>query len=95
MSLPRFADLTTRNRIEPTVEYPGKWLVALNGNIVEKDAGSLDAAIRKAKTVWEDAPMDSIVAVAWEASNDDPRIGELWFTGFYQHGKIDPFGRYR
>jgi hypothetical protein len=35
------------------------------------------------------------ISVAWKCTDNDPRIGQVWFTGFYQHGKFNFFGDYR
>lgn len=34
------------------------------------------------------------ISVCWKASDDDPRIGQIWFTPFYMHGKFKWTGEY-
>lgn len=35
------------------------------------------------------------ISIAWKCSENDPRVGEVWFTGFYTHGRFTLFGDYR
>lgn len=35
------------------------------------------------------------ITICWKATDNDPRIGEVWFTPFYMHGKFNFFGDYR
>lgn len=34
-------------------------------------------------------------SVCWSCSDDDPRVGQVWFTGFYRAGQWSMFGQYR
>lgn len=35
------------------------------------------------------------ISVCWKATDNDPRIGQVWFTGFYMHGRFNIFGDYK
>lgn len=82
-----FKDLGT-DRCEPCREWPGRWLMCWEG-------GSAEHA------TFEEALEDALTrecagaSVCWEASEGDPRIGQVWFTGFYRAGTVDAFGLYR
>lgn len=94
-----YAQLQGYERNAPCQEYPGEWLTYSEG----KERGSfpnLGLALAYAEELvkeWDnskdrDVPIQ--VSVCWKASDNDPRIGEVWFTGFYQHGKFNQFGSY-
>jgi len=83
----RYSELTTAERGAPCVEYPGQWIVYCGESTAVFP--SLLAAIDAARSAGVTA------SVCWSASDNDPRIGEVWFTGFYTHGRTDTFGRYR
>lgn len=93
-----FAALGTVHRGEPCKEYPGQWLVFSAGKELPP-LPSFDEAYSVAyKECIEydkhDQQEPIKVSICWKASDDDPRIGEVWFTGFYQHGKFNQFGSY-
>lgn len=88
MILRKYADLGTVYRGKPCEEYPGEWLSYLNGND-EKSFATFEEAYKDAFDRQEASP-----SVSWKCSDNDPRIGEVWFTGYYQHGRFDIFGRY-
>lgn len=92
--LKKFADLDTSHRGEPCQEYPGEWLVYADGKEVACRP-TFNDAYSCADAVWNALSDPGKVSVCWSASADDPRIGEVWFTSFYQHGWIDSFGTYR
>lgn len=96
MALKKFSELGHVHRGEPCQEYPGKWLSYLNGN-EEKSFDSFEAAKKDASdrqsAKWAEG--EAVTSVCWICSEDDPRRGEVWFTGFYQHGRFDAFGRYK
>ena len=73
-----YADLTPSERVEPCIEYPGKWYIYINGK--ENCMTSKEAAFELAR-INSDADK---VSICWEASDDDPRIGKTWFTNFYR-----------
>jgi hypothetical protein len=37
----------------------------------------------------------SSISICWKCTDNDPRIGECWFTGFFMHGRFNLFGDYR
>lgn len=101
-------NLPNWKRGDPTTDYPGRFIVYVNGKHVDDFTDQADA-IRAAKKIWDDpatvrlkpppwreheGPLEPEVSVCWFASDDDPRVGSFWFTGFYQLGKIDHFGRF-
>lgn len=94
----KYAELGTVHRCEPCVEFPGTWLVYINGDAPpgEPTFGSFEEAHIFAKREWEITPIEPTpkVSVCWKASDDDPRVGQVWFTPYYQHGYFDQFGRY-
>ena len=81
MKLKAFQDLGHVYRNEPCQEYPGKWIVYVNGNdpsaYGDRGEAYVNAAHRSEDT-------DAKVSVCWECSDNDPRIGQVWFTPFYQ-----------
>jgi len=82
-----YAQLGHVFRTEPCVEYPGEWLVFIEG----KESGSFDSF----DIVFKFAEEKEEASICWSCSDNDPRVGEVWFTGFYQHGRFDQFGRYK
>lgn len=92
MKLPTLAELGTAKRGDPCREYPGTYLVYHNGNEVgcfvdmEHDSASDPSAralaYERARKLHERE--EGKVSVCWEASHNDPRIGKVWFTNFYQ-----------
>lgn len=47
---------------------------------------------------YEDAHLEydaRDIAIYWKCSDNDPRVGQVWFTGCYQHGRFNIFGAYR
>lgn len=95
MTLKRYAELGTVHRNEPCREYPGEWIVYVNGNESSKH-NAFDVAFHMAQEASDKAQdLSTEVSVCWSCSDNDPRIGEVWFTSFYRHGKFDYFGRYK
>ncbi len=87
-----YSQLNTAHRCEPCQEYPGQWHTYLDGN-EEQSFSTWHEAFVNAAVRWEQAE-GSEVSVCWKASDNDPRIGEVWFTPFYQDGKIGIDGIY-
>ncbi len=91
-----FAELTTSERINPCIEYPGRWFVNYHpapgaaGEPFDAEFATLEEAMAKARTSGE-VPAYSI---SWCASDDDPRVGQVWFSGFYIHGRFNAAGKY-
>ena len=85
-----YSQLGHVHRCEPCKEYPGEWLVYCRGEHTGTFA-SADAAIRSAEIQSRDSAHTS---VCWASSSDDPRVGEVWFTGFYRLGYFDQYGRW-
>ena len=88
-----YATLGTKKRNDPCQEYPGVYLVYVKG---EEVYGSRD--FNHAKAVASRKLDEQVgiveVSVCWAASEDDPRIGSSWFTGFFKVGKFNQFGRF-
>jgi len=76
-----YALLGTHERNQPCLEYPGTWLVFVDGND-GRGYNTLYEAAEKARELAEQNP-DSKIQIGWECSNNDPRVGQVWFTGFY------------
>lgn len=93
MSLKPYDKLETYERNQPCLEYPGEWLVYVGGN-QETPCDSFEDALRLGHQLW-DASTSTAIDISWKCSDNDPRIGEVWFTGFYVCGQIDSFGCYR
>jgi hypothetical protein len=98
MTLKKYSELGTVHRCQPCQEYPGSWRVYQDGKEVGIFAEFDDAMICAKRAVEEydsreqDNPIN--VQIGWKCSDDDPRIGQIWFSGFYIHGKFSQFGRY-
>lgn len=106
--LKRYADLGHVHRTEPCLEYPGEWLLCIPRS-VEVLAGEYyresHASQREAKAcgekliAWLEAngveynPRD--FTICWKCSDEDPRMGQVWFTPFYRHGSWGTFGDYQ
>lgn len=90
-----YADLSTVHRTEPCREYPGEWIVYQDGTEYGK-ADDLYAAKDLAYELIQHGHVDPCnVSICWSCSENDPRIGMVWFTPFYQHGRFNAFGQYR
>lgn len=96
--LKKFAELGTVHRNEPCQEYPGCYIVSYNGdeNASFRDFSNafghaLDCVADYDKTEQLEALK---LSIAWQASDNDPRIGQVWFTGFFKHGEFNQFGTY-
>lgn len=81
MKLKSFAELGSVYRTEPCLEYPGTYFVYRNGND-EKSFPSLKEAWDYVLTDLSE--FEGEVSICWQCSDDDPRIGQGWFTGFYR-----------
>lgn len=101
MSLRKFAELGQVHRGEPCQEYPGEWMVYYKSpdEDIEVSKGSFDEAYQAASKflIKYDADVREFplqLSICWKCSDNDPRVGQVWFTGFYQHGKFNQFGSY-
>lgn len=79
-ALRMLSELGHVHRIEPCAEFPGKWLV------YSPDEDAFDS-LEQAMAFVADLSPNRDKSIYWQASDDDPRIGQLWFTGFYRHSK--------
>jgi hypothetical protein len=86
-----YAELTHVDRGDPCAEYPGQWIVYSGGEVAGTFTDSV-AAIVSATHIVE--ARNDRVSVCWACSDDDPRVGQTWFTGFYTFGRFDQFGRW-
>jgi hypothetical protein len=97
-----YAELGTVHRNEPCQEYPGTWMVYYKSPDENLEVGK--ASFEEAYTVAakflikydadvRDFPLR--LSICWKCSDNDPRVGQVWFTGFYQHGKFNLFGDYK
>lgn len=90
----KYSELGTVHRNEPCLEYPGCWIVYASGNEVDACHSFETAYSVASQHVETSTVLGEEVSICWNCSENDPRAGEVWFTGFYQHGKFDFFGRY-
>jgi hypothetical protein len=98
-----FTELGTVYRGDPCLEYPGEWLVFYPWRKQESAdvLASFEQALSHARKVLDQAEEDKReydprdVTICWKCSDNDPRVGQVWFTGFYQHGKFNLFGDYK
>jgi hypothetical protein len=89
-----YAELGHVHRTEPCIEYPGYWLVYVDGSEVSQCI-TFEEAWEVCKRGLDTAlQLNAKVSICWTCTESDPRVGEVWFTGFYQHGYFDQFGRY-
>ena len=88
-----YAQLGTVHRTEPCIEYPGEWLSYVNGG-QEKSFFSFEEAKKDAYMRQDESAEECETSVCWKCSDNDPRVGKVWFTGFYQHGRFNRFGNY-
>lgn len=100
----KYSELGTVHRGEPCQEYPGTWIVVvkgenqpwdLSGPKFEKEyfENSFQQAFDLASKLNKNDLVEK-VSIYWECSDNDPRVGKVWFTGFYRHGWFDIYGRY-
>ncbi len=78
-----YMQLTTVDRGAPCLEYPGTWYGYLNGREVAvlSGKGAEDMAFTLARE--KHIPYENCVEVGWLADDNDPRVGEIWFTSYY------------
>lgn len=99
------SELTHVNRCEPTSDYPGKWIVSYpstdpSAPKLEKSFSSFEPALAYAcfrLMQYEDDKVEydsRLFTISWVASDNDPRIGEVYFTGCYTHGRFNIWGEY-
>jgi hypothetical protein len=106
--LKRYADLGNVHRTEPCMEYPGEWMLCIPKALEEKSREyyrESHASQKEARDcgdrllAWleynriEYNPRE--ITVCWKCSDEDPRIGQTWFTPFYRHGNWTFFGGYK
>lgn len=91
--LKTYAQLGHVYRTEPCQEYPGEWLVYTNGNN-EQSYTTKEEAMRVAYEIVTSTD-SAEVSVCWSCTDGDPRVGQVWFTGYYSLGKFDRFGLWR
>lgn len=90
-----YAELGHVHRCEPCIEYPGEWLVYANGGD-ETSHTTFDEAFSVAVDRQNNEEEHNVTySICWKCSDNDPRVGAVWFTGFYQHGKFNQFGDYK
>lgn len=94
------------DRGDPCIEYPGEWFVNFPNKQDTRTSETteafptLESAIRKAQKIldaYEDQKIEynpRDFTISWKCSDDDPRIGLVWFTGHYRHGHFNHFGNY-
>lgn len=87
-----YAELESYERHYPCLEYPGKWVIYIDGNDAMEHESFSDA-LNMSRELWE--AVQGKVSIAWICTEGDPRVGQVWFTGFYIHGEFDQFGNYR
>lgn len=97
MKLPLLSQLTTATRGNPCQEYPGTWTVYIGGAEVGtfqdlpddvSDKGAELNALSLARRLSDSDPEGREVTVSWQCSDQDPRHGQVWFTGYYQAYKL-------
>lgn len=106
--LKRYAELGHVHRTEPCFEYPGEWLLCIPKALEDKCADyyrESHASQKEAQDcgqrllAWleqsqvEYNPRE--ISICWKCSDDDPRLGQVWFTPFYRHGSWSVWGQYR
>lgn len=87
------ADLCTVHRGDQCDDYPGRWVLHCGSSelYASKDFGNtFEFAV---KLGARNGDCDGYT-ICWRATEGDPRIGQVWFTGFYRHGTWNVFGQY-
>jgi hypothetical protein len=98
-----YSELGHIYRGDPCKEYPGTWIVYQDGTEIgsfrwEKDG---DDPFTDAKSFalkqWEEclSAVSPKISVCWCSDDADPRIGQVWFSGFYQWGWLNSYGTWR
>lgn len=90
------------------MEYPGEWLLCIpkaleslcREQYQESHTSQADARQAGDKLLmWLEYHRieynPSEITVCWKCSDEDPRIGQVWFTPFYRHGQWTFFGGYK
>ena len=104
--LKKFDELSQIDRNAPCQEYPGDWFISFPGRDgksreTSEALSSVSRAIEKALKIiqsYEDMGLEynpRDFSISWRCSDDDPRIGQVWFTGYYTHGRFNFYGEYR
>ena len=85
MGLRKYEELDTAHRGDPCAEYPGTYYIYHNGNEVDTFTGAFGETFArdKLRRVMYHNPLGGTFSLAWKASDTDPRIGQVWFTGYY------------
>lgn len=95
--------LTTVDRGAPCVEYPGEWLLFLplphEGKTEHSFPTFEEARLAGVRITnkWEDEHLEydpRKVSIGWKCSDNDPRQGQVWFTGFYVGWRMNMFGNW-
>lgn len=105
-TLKSYAELGTVYRTAPCVEYPGCWLVCTPKHLEDMGYGSIGAHTLEEAQAAGSKLLDKLeadlveynprdISVCWEASDNDPRVGQVWFTGFYKLGHFNHYGHFR
>jgi len=90
----KLAELCTVHRTQPCDDYPGRWILYHAGLELYRSKdfrNTFEFAVRLGARKGE---LDG-ASICWDASEGDPRIGQVWFAGYYTHGTWDIFGQYR
>lgn len=105
--LKAFAELGDVYRNAPCQEYPGTWMLCPPQHLEAMGYGSSSTYSSDAEAIAAgNALLDKLEAakveydttdlsVCWKASDNDPRVGEVWFTGFYKLGSWSHFGYFK
>ena len=91
----RYAELGHVYRTEPCLEYPGTWLVFQDGVVQVAASPTFQEALDAGRRAWDKANDGAVVSICWECSDNDPRVGQVWFTGFYKLGCFNHYGIFR
>ena len=88
-------------RCDPCQEYPGKWILFLplpyEGK-TEHSFSSKEEAMEAGERIVESWEREGLeydyqkVSVGWKCSDNDPRVGQVWFTGFYISIRMKSYG---
>lgn len=102
--LPTYAQLTSSNRGAPCIEFPGQYIVYYQGRVDSRTLYLGDAHKEALKALQESDTDPEVngdgvfiaqplrLTICWEASSNDPRLGQVWFSRSYQLGHYNLFG---
>jgi hypothetical protein len=85
-ALRKYAELGHVYRNSPCVEFPGSYHFYSNGyevGILPGEVGEAAALAHLTALLDKPETKSGKLSVSWCCSDNDPRVGQVWFSGYY------------